>query len=386
MNENNDEDLKRVKDKLKKEYRKHFDEEITEIFNYSSFNNKKLEGKFAVEKIVDKINEKIRSVKLPEKKQQCLEEMIVFISRYIDENKNELSEDKIDKIKNLENYIKNISVQYKIGYIRELLYKKIDELFSVKNWGAYPLLRQIDIKVCPYCNRQYISIDECEINKSSSKAKEIRGKTRPELDHFLSKSKFPFYSMSLYNLIPSCHVCNSNLKSDVNFIKTNEQDQINKDYIEALNPYEDGFNENYLFSINPNNDKDNNYDFLFENSLAFNIGFKKHVCDSKGAESIDKQLKIIKRAEGNENIFHLESLYNKNHKDIVYELIQIAKIYNEEYLDELLKNYSHIFSSKKDIMRMVLSNYIDEKDLDKRVMGKLVHDIAKQLGLLEYLE
>jgi hypothetical protein len=69
---------------------------------------------------------------------------------------------------------------------------------SRDNWGPYPFIDLLDNTVCPYCNRSYThSVFEAGIHGG-----------RPELDHFLSKSIFPFFGLSIYNLIPVCHSCN----------------------------------------------------------------------------------------------------------------------------------------------------------------------------------
>ena len=57
----------------------------------------------------------------------------------------------------------------------------------------------LDVKVCPYCNRCLIE----PINDGADK-KTVVG----ELDHFYCKSKYPYLAVSLYNLIPSCGICN----------------------------------------------------------------------------------------------------------------------------------------------------------------------------------
>lgn len=62
------------------------------------------------------------------------------------------------------------------------------------------LSRMLNIKVCPYCNHNFtLYID-------------ILGKTKKkglfQFDHFYDKSDYPYLSMSLYNLIPSCSLCN----------------------------------------------------------------------------------------------------------------------------------------------------------------------------------
>lgn len=65
-------------------------------------------------------------------------------------------------------------------------------------WGAYQFIDSIENTICPYCNRSY--------THSVFENGECSG--RPELDHFLPKSVFPFFAVSIYNLIPVCHTCN----------------------------------------------------------------------------------------------------------------------------------------------------------------------------------
>ena len=58
------------------------------------------------------------------------------------------------------------------------------------------LAEDLELNVCPYCNRNFIN--------------QKRG---IELDHYFSKSQYPLFAISFYNLIPCCHSCN-NSKSD----------------------------------------------------------------------------------------------------------------------------------------------------------------------------
>lgn len=62
---------------------------------------------------------------------------------------------------------------------------------------AHHFFYELNIRTCPYCNRQYtFTID----NKHT--------KTAPEYDHFYDKAHYPLLAVSFYNLIPSCHTCN----------------------------------------------------------------------------------------------------------------------------------------------------------------------------------
>ena len=87
------------------------------------------------------------------------------------------------------------------------------------------LVEKIGVPVCPYCNRQYIQ------------PVTIDGKKRylGDLDHILPKSFYRMFSLSLWNLTPSCKVCNQIFK---------------KSRVErVLNPLERGFDEDCLLVL-----------------------------------------------------------------------------------------------------------------------------------------
>jgi hypothetical protein len=57
------------------------------------------------------------------------------------------------------------------------------------------LVTLLELRSCPYCNRNYIGT--------------IKGKNLGyQLDHYINKSMYPLFCLSLYNLVPSCSVCN----------------------------------------------------------------------------------------------------------------------------------------------------------------------------------
>lgn len=59
------------------------------------------------------------------------------------------------------------------------------------------------VKVCPYCNRQYIT---------SYESKDGTEKTTADVDHYYPQSAYPYLQMNIYNMIPSCNICNSKAK------------------------------------------------------------------------------------------------------------------------------------------------------------------------------
>lgn len=82
------------------------------------------------------------------------------------------------------------------------------------------------------------------------------------------------------------------------------------------------------------------------------------------------------------DIFKIKELY-EGHKDLILELIQKSQIYTESYIDELLQNYQgKVFNNREDLLRLIIGVYVDEKDINKRPLSKLLIDISKSLGLL----
>ena len=206
------------------------------------------------------------------------------------------------------------------------------------------------MNVCPYCNRQYTF--------TASKKSDKKG-TRPEFDHFLPKSKYPYLALSFYNLIPSCHTCNH--------IKGNEG---NND-VQFLNPYLNGFGDDVKFILKPKIENAKiPISFLLGNKNAFKINFK-----------FKKNLRWKTKAQTNIDKLRLIDLYN-GHKDYVQKIIQKAITHDQSYVDDLFEKYEgKLFSSKDEIIRMYWGNYINEEDLDKRVLAKLTKDIIDEYQL-----
>ncbi|MBC2582898.1 hypothetical protein [Clostridium sp. DJ247] len=364
-----------AKDEYKDFYKddRGFNEELSKIFDYELFKDEnEVSEDIGLFSYIKKINGNIKSQKRIIQETEIIESIClqeIMTNSY--------------KSKNYEEFIKALKLindNYKIRVKR--LYESI---FNVFSWGAYSLLKEISIDTCPYCNRQYISI--LESNNSN-----LIGKTRPELDHFLCKKEFPFYAVSLFNLIPSCHVCNSNIKKDIKFVRTVGKGRNllkfksrnrSEDYIKVLCPYEEGFGEKYVFSIYPQDD-DKEYNIFFGKIDEDDFVLKLKYNGKKDSNNTIEEKEFITKARGNNIVFRLEELYNDNHKDVVKELIVKSTIYNDSYINELLLNYSDIFNSKKQVMELLLSSYLDNSE--KRPLSKLIKDISQQLGLLDNID
>ena len=222
----------------------------------------------------------------------------------------------------------------------EFMIKKYKNFTTKKDeYDAYKLAKKLNVNVCPYCN----------INSTYTVTKEDNKKiTRTEFDHFYDKATHPILALSFYNIIPSCHTCNSTIKGSEEFSMKSH-----------LNPYADSFDEVTKFNLRIKNSK-------FYHSVD---GFEVKL------ETEDK------RAENNIKCFELDILY-ENHKDIILELIQKEAIYNESYLDELLTQYEGtLFKNKEDLQRLISGGYVSDDEIGKRPLSKLIKDISQELGL-----
>lgn len=95
----------------------------------------------------------------------------------------------------------------------ENLIIKIESLFNYKkfiekkgDWNAYTLVGCHGLRICPYCQLHHVNYHNSETKDALD--------LRPPLDHFLPKSRYPYLAVSLQNLVPSCHQCNSSIKRD----------------------------------------------------------------------------------------------------------------------------------------------------------------------------
>lgn len=67
---------------------------------------------------------------------------------------------------------------------------------------------KLKIHSCFYCDAAYTGVFSTD--------EEVRRTF--DVDHFFPKSEYPMFSLSLYNFVPSCQVCNSRIKGQKKFI------------------------------------------------------------------------------------------------------------------------------------------------------------------------
>ncbi|PCD05708.1 hypothetical protein CMV16_22005 [Peribacillus simplex] len=220
---------------------------------------------------------------------------------------------------------------------------------ATEGWSAYDLVSLADVSVCPYCNRSFVTTLQTDGKK-----------TRAVLDHYYAKSLYPYLGLSLYNLIPSCYVCNSSFKGDIDFYKD-----------EAVYPYEEEFLNLATFRTDFNDKTPYNYKYLLGLSKEFKVNLEINTQDEGLQRKVKKSIET----------FALEDLYN-THLDIVRDIIRSSIVNNKSRIDEIYEQFSDIFSSREEVMQSLYVNYMNEQDLGKRPFSKLTQDICKELGLL----
>ncbi|MCT7643662.1 hypothetical protein [Aliarcobacter butzleri] len=198
-------------------------------------------------------------------------------------------------------------------------------------------IKDLNITVCPYCNRNYIF----NFKKSNSL------KATAQLDHFFDKSTYPYFSISIFNLVPSCQTCNQR--------KSKIQNDI-------YHPFTETFNDDVKFKLK--------------------LKDSKFYYDKNSLEIEKKILKNEDKVNSHIKTFNINNLYEE-HKDIILELIQKAQIYNESYIDELYQKYEGpLFKNREDVLRHITGGYIEDKDINKRPLSKLIKDISEELELI----
>ena len=235
-----------------------------------------------------------------------------------------LSSSDFEIIKTFFNYDKSNSKDF-IPLISKLQ-PKISKFFE----------ENVEVHTCYYCNIDFINTFK----------KKNQTKNAFTLDHVLEKADYPFLALSLYNLVPSCYVCNSKVK-------------------DSKIPFDD---------FSPTNK-----DFDFDERVKF-----KSFISNTNIQIEKEQDFYIKLIENYSNKFdkYIESLNLNNrydyHKYKVLEMIQKRR----EYPDSRIKELSDLTKKTQEEIKQDLFGIYILEDLHKRPLSKLIKDISEELDLI----
>ena len=228
--------------------------------------------------------------------------------------------------------------------------KKLLDVFDYKGClsqnkeRAYRLTEMKGTNVCTYCNRQYI------FTVHKPKKKGLEHIVRPELDHWFCEELYPLLSLSFYNLIPSCHICNSSVKGSLVFsLGTHIHPYVQKD-------------------ANPN------------------IQFKPTIVS--GHSSLFGVKIVREKASKEDNTvrdFALDEIYAEHGRLEVKELMRFNSAYSDGYLkvlfDELLNKFCPKMT-RAEVYRMLFGTELEPERFGERPMSKLKYDVLKYLHVI----
>lgn len=202
----------------------------------------------------------------------------------------------------------------------------------------YPIhFKHTGIKTCVYCNSQLA------ITVQSTRGKR---RARFQVDHFLPKSEYPCFSISYFNLYPSCGPCNGR---------------------KSAKPA--GFD---LYTRDPNKLVKSDFSFSLESGAIANYRIHGN----------PERLKFNFSDENYDKAFDISGIYNTQ-KDVLEELVLKSIIYNSTYLDQLKSSFQALYPEKVPLARrLFIGNYITEPEIHKRPLSKFTQDIARQLDLI----
>ncbi|SHL68628.1 HNH endonuclease [Chryseobacterium polytrichastri] len=260
----------------------------------------------------------------------------IIISKTTDEKLKKLINSEINK--ELCGVFKNMGT---ILYENNTIHSVISKFFIEKS-------NELKIKSCYYCNIDFINV----YKEAGSK------KYHFTLDHVLPKSKYPYFSISLFNLVPSCYTCNSKLKLANEF-------SINND-LAKICPSSKGFNfdENTMFTLEFNvKDPD------FKNKIEKVHQIEDVIIDLKNKYSNNGVKEFI-------DTFDLQGRY-EYHKNICFDLIDKRKKYPDKEISNIAKLIKRdILTVKKDIFSAEIFESTNAP------FEKYKQDIAEQLGII----
>lgn len=225
--------------------------------------------------------------------------------------------------------------QYISFNVNEEQHNEFTELFNYDSFAAKYrtcILAKLDLKICPYCD-----ISPIFVYKDNDK-----DKIMATCDHFYLKSKYPILAFSVYNFVPACYHCNSNLKAKTDFFQ-----------IKHIYPYEEEFGNAATFIIE---EKDGSF---FSGGENFTIEIKVNDSPLKG-----KILNSIKT-------FKIVEKY-QNFKDDAKGILKIINRYSKSQLKEYSK--MELFVNNNGIIKE-----FDMIFLETSLHKKFTYDIVKYI-------
>lgn len=239
--------------------------------------------------------------------------------------------------------------------------KRLSIVFDYKNQisekknRSYYISHKQSRNTCTYCNRLYtftVVHNEDKPLMFKAKTNDRNRIVRPQLDHWFDKASYPLLSLNIYNLIPSCPICNSSVKGSNPFTLATH-----------IHPYLNTEDEP-KFKFKLSLDKKGNP------KTPFVIEIDDSQCSTQEKNMIrDFALKEIYAYHG-----------EHEGKDLYLWRLENDTLYLHDLFNKIGGNFKR---STEEIFRMFFgTEYLSTNNLN-RPFSKLKRDLLFQLGLLD---
>ncbi len=289
-------------------------------------NNDKLRI-FSLENKINNIRNKWKRKSSGENRRKCLEDINVELESNGFTSLSSKEEPIPEMVKKA---LENVKKAFSIDKISEVLFKLFDyDDFSDKFREEF--IAASKVKVCPYCNSAFI------LNYQKDK----NNKSTADLDHYYPRSRYPFFAVNLWNLIPVCSTCNSRFKAQYDTFSN-----------EILYPYIKWLEKDEIIFIPKLTEKGDS----FEDESHFTIEVQTN----------------YERSKNSADLFHLQDLY-KNHKSIVARIAFLDRITTPKLCNEI----ASILNDKKINEQVVMNKFLAFQYVHSPggILSKLTDDV-----------
>ena len=217
---------------------------------------------------------------------------------------------------------------------------------KANSWSGGDFVRILNpvVKYCPYCNADTIyAVKICGRRVLPSAS---------ALDHFMPRSHFPYFGISLCNLVPSCTRCNSSLKGDS--VVT---------FADAPHPYRDNVYGNFRFYVTAHSITSIGQDCDFDIFVKYRGGMAQQ---NKAKHLFD-------------DVLHIGDVYDQLFKRETLDIIKKLRLLTKPYIKGV---FSGLLSSNNDLKCLLPELLVPNDCIPTYRFSKLTKDMAVQFGVM----
>ena len=225
-----------------------------------------------------------------------------------------------------------------------------------QDWSAWHFIRSLHVGSCCYCNADTIFsilLDQKKPGRTVDTHSKSDYKRSP-LDHYIPRSRYPYLALSLYNLVPACPRCNTNIKGAKNL-----------SHNDHIYPYGENFDDGFRFFAMSKTGK--KWREANEDDFIIDIVPGKIACQD-----------LKQRSENTATFFHLKEYYEQCHKcdamDIIHRVTMLPR--------NLRKTMERLYPGINELVlnRILIGSDLKRSHINRRPLSKLTLDLYEEFG------